>query len=333
MQQPAMPEEQSKAGGAGGSIIKGLLKAADAAQEQDNVTQENKVSETIEDQDAKHETQESKSASPPPDLADDRRLRHAPRKKIMKDQDVEYKSASSPPDLADDRDLVGARKRRKRKAEGPEHVPRREKRRWDEKEEVPEDAAAEKKEEVPEKKEEVPEKKEEVPEDAAAGRDWKGKGGWSCRKKEGWSDWKGEGWYGWSWSSKKCEKRSWWQNRSSHRWSAHNGDGLASQWSWQDGASSSSRSPPRSATADVHPLYDEKYIAARTLTSPGSPPRAMSTSARRPSRAEWIHDFDGQKRKVLLMDDDLFMYSQSEKKWTSMPLRHYPKVLCACPIF
>ena len=55
------------------STSKELLEAADAAPEQDNLTQQNKVFKTTEEQDAKHKTQEFQSASPP-NLADDRAL-------------------------------------------------------------------------------------------------------------------------------------------------------------------------------------------------------------------------------------------------------------------
>merc|ERR1719498_1082121 len=76
MKQPAMPEKHSKAGGAGGSIINLLevcesdfstnlakeeTEEADAASEYDKITQENKVSKTMKDQDVKYKTQEFKS--------------------------------------------------------------------------------------------------------------------------------------------------------------------------------------------------------------------------------------------------------------------------------
>jgi len=76
MQQPAMPEKHSKAGGAGGSIINLLevcesdfssnlakeeTQEADAASEYDKITQENKVAKTMKDQDVKYKTQEFKS--------------------------------------------------------------------------------------------------------------------------------------------------------------------------------------------------------------------------------------------------------------------------------
>jgi chromosome segregation ATPase len=76
MQQPAMPEKHAKAGGAGGSIINLLevcesdfstnlakeeTQESDAASEYDKVTQENKVSKTMKDQDVKYKTQEFKS--------------------------------------------------------------------------------------------------------------------------------------------------------------------------------------------------------------------------------------------------------------------------------
>merc|ERR1719486_1447741 len=73
MAQPAMPEKHAKAGGAGGSIINLLevcesdfstnlakeeTQEADAASEYDKVTQENKVTKTLKDQDVKYKTQE-----------------------------------------------------------------------------------------------------------------------------------------------------------------------------------------------------------------------------------------------------------------------------------
>jgi septation ring formation regulator EzrA len=76
MQQPAMPEKHAAASGAGGSIINLLevcesdfssnlakeeTQEADAASEYDKVTQENKVSKTMKDQDVKYKTQEFKS--------------------------------------------------------------------------------------------------------------------------------------------------------------------------------------------------------------------------------------------------------------------------------
>jgi len=76
MAQPAMPEKHAKAGGAGGSIINLLevcesdfssnlakeeTQESDAASEYDKVTQENKVSKTMKDQDVKYKTQEFKS--------------------------------------------------------------------------------------------------------------------------------------------------------------------------------------------------------------------------------------------------------------------------------
>jgi len=76
MQQPAMPEKHAKAGGAGGSIINLLevcesdfssnlakeeTQESDASSEYDKVTQENKVSKTMKDQDVKYKTQEFKS--------------------------------------------------------------------------------------------------------------------------------------------------------------------------------------------------------------------------------------------------------------------------------
>jgi len=76
MQQPAMPEKHAKSGGAGGSIINLLevcesdfssnlakeeTQESDASSEYDKVTQENKVSKTMKDQDVKYKTQEFKS--------------------------------------------------------------------------------------------------------------------------------------------------------------------------------------------------------------------------------------------------------------------------------
>jgi len=76
MQQPAMPEKHSASGGAGGSIINLLevcesdfsnnlakeeTQEADAVSEYEKVTQENKVSKTMKDQDVKYKTQEFKS--------------------------------------------------------------------------------------------------------------------------------------------------------------------------------------------------------------------------------------------------------------------------------
>jgi len=75
MQQPAMPEKHAKSGGAGGSIINLLevcesdfstnlakeeTEEADAASEYDKITQENKMSKTMKDQDVKYKTQEFK---------------------------------------------------------------------------------------------------------------------------------------------------------------------------------------------------------------------------------------------------------------------------------
>merc|ERR1719230_2030945 len=76
MQQPAKPEKHTAAGGAGGSIINLLevcesdfssnlakeeTQEADAVSEYEKVTQENKVSKTMKDQDVKYKTQEFKS--------------------------------------------------------------------------------------------------------------------------------------------------------------------------------------------------------------------------------------------------------------------------------
>merc|ERR1719146_385969 len=73
MQQPAKPEKHEKAGGAGGGIIdilevveedfaKGLAEEetqeADAASEYEKMTQENKVTKTMKEQDVKYKTQE-----------------------------------------------------------------------------------------------------------------------------------------------------------------------------------------------------------------------------------------------------------------------------------
>merc|ERR1719171_2758755 len=76
MQQPAMPEKHSKAGGAGGSII-GMLEVVesdfakdlateetqetDAEVEYQKTTQTNKVTKTIKEQDVKYKTKEFKS--------------------------------------------------------------------------------------------------------------------------------------------------------------------------------------------------------------------------------------------------------------------------------
>jgi len=76
MQQPAMPEKHAASGGAGGSIINLLevcesdfssnlakeeTQESSAASEYEKITQENKVSKTMKDQDAKYKTQEFKS--------------------------------------------------------------------------------------------------------------------------------------------------------------------------------------------------------------------------------------------------------------------------------
>jgi len=75
MKQPAMPEQHSKSGGAGGSIIDILevvesdfaknlaveeTQEADAAAEYERTTQENKVTKTMKEQDVKYKTQEFK---------------------------------------------------------------------------------------------------------------------------------------------------------------------------------------------------------------------------------------------------------------------------------
>jgi len=75
MEQPAMPEKHSKAGGAGGSIISILevvesdfaknlateeTQEADAAAEYEKTTQENKITKTLKSQDVKYKTQEFK---------------------------------------------------------------------------------------------------------------------------------------------------------------------------------------------------------------------------------------------------------------------------------
>jgi hypothetical protein len=76
MQQPAKPESHGKAGGAGGSIINILevcesdfatnlakeeSEEADAADEYEKTTQENKVTKTMKDQDVKYKNQEATS--------------------------------------------------------------------------------------------------------------------------------------------------------------------------------------------------------------------------------------------------------------------------------
>merc|ERR1712176_954633 len=76
MRQPAAPELHAKAGGAGGSIIdilevvesdfatnlaKEETEEADAQSEYEKVSQENAVTKTMKDQDAKYRTQEAKS--------------------------------------------------------------------------------------------------------------------------------------------------------------------------------------------------------------------------------------------------------------------------------
>merc|ERR1712048_739181 len=76
MQQPAAPEKHTKSSGAGGSIIdilevcesdfsKDLAKEeaaeSDAAAEYDKISQENKITKTIKDQDVKYKTQEFKA--------------------------------------------------------------------------------------------------------------------------------------------------------------------------------------------------------------------------------------------------------------------------------
>merc|ERR1719221_199171 len=73
MQQPAMPEKHTAAGGAGDSIINMLevvesdfsdnlakeeAEEADAAAVYEKTTQENKVTKTLKDQDVKYKTQE-----------------------------------------------------------------------------------------------------------------------------------------------------------------------------------------------------------------------------------------------------------------------------------
>merc|ERR1719191_1245417 len=75
MQQPAMPEKHSKAGGAGGSIVNILevvesdfaknlateeTQEADAAAEYEKTSQENKITKTLKEQDVKYMTQEFK---------------------------------------------------------------------------------------------------------------------------------------------------------------------------------------------------------------------------------------------------------------------------------
>merc|ERR1719213_598820 len=76
MQQPAKPESHGKASGAGGSIIdilevcesdfatnlaKEETEEADAAEEYEKTTQENKVSKSMKEQDAKYKTAEAAS--------------------------------------------------------------------------------------------------------------------------------------------------------------------------------------------------------------------------------------------------------------------------------
>jgi len=76
MQQPAMPVQHSKAGGAGGSIMdilevvesdfannlaKEETQEADAAAEYEKTTQENKVTKSLKEQDVKYQTQEFKA--------------------------------------------------------------------------------------------------------------------------------------------------------------------------------------------------------------------------------------------------------------------------------
>merc|ERR1719201_2893914 len=75
MQQPAMPEKHSKAGGAGGSIISMLevvesdfakdlaveeTEEADSEAEYQKTTQMNKVTKTMKEQDVKYKTKEFK---------------------------------------------------------------------------------------------------------------------------------------------------------------------------------------------------------------------------------------------------------------------------------
>merc|ERR1719272_687158 len=75
MQQPSMPEQHAKAGGAGGSIISMLevvesdfakdlateeTQEADAEAEYEKTTQTNKITKTIKDQDVKYKTKEFK---------------------------------------------------------------------------------------------------------------------------------------------------------------------------------------------------------------------------------------------------------------------------------
>merc|ERR1719475_20924 len=76
MQQPAPPQQHSKSGGAGGSIINILevcesdfaanlakeeTQEADAVAEYDKISQENKVTKALKEQDVKYKTQEFKS--------------------------------------------------------------------------------------------------------------------------------------------------------------------------------------------------------------------------------------------------------------------------------
>merc|ERR1719310_1425277 len=74
MQQPAKPEQHAKASGAGGSIIdilevcesdfatnlaKEETEEADAQEEYEKTTQENKISKAMKEQDVKYKTQEA----------------------------------------------------------------------------------------------------------------------------------------------------------------------------------------------------------------------------------------------------------------------------------
>merc|ERR1719240_171406 len=76
MHQPPLPEKHEKAGGAGGSIIEILevveadfakelsmteTEESDAAAEYEKMTQENKITKTLKEQDVKYKTQEFKS--------------------------------------------------------------------------------------------------------------------------------------------------------------------------------------------------------------------------------------------------------------------------------
>ena len=104
------------------------------------------------------------------------------------------------------------------------------------------------------------------------------------------------------------QKKDWWQKRTCWQkddWWWRKRTWAKDDW-WQkdgDGASSSS-------TGDRKPA--------------GTPVKV-------PACAEWVHDFDGIKRRILRMDDDLFIHSASKQKWVPLPMRHFPRVFAACP--